>query len=67
MIKDVIRQKEHLTTKIFLEEPTVVGRVWTNFWWSWSLKVFSFGKGTEWLSALDLNSVSPGLNPQSGL
>ena len=30
MVKGVIRQKEHLTTKVFLEEPTVVGRVWTN-------------------------------------
>ena len=30
-------------------------------------KVFSFGNGSEWLSALDFNSVSPGLNPQSGL
>lgn len=30
-------------------------------------KVFSFGNGSEWLIPLDFNSVSPGLNPQSGL
>lgn len=26
-------------------------------------KVFSFGNESEWLSALDFNSVSAGLNP----
>ena len=30
-------------------------------------KVFSFGNGSEWVSGLDFKSVSPGLNPQSGL
>ena len=27
------------------------------------LKAFSFGNGSEWLSALDFNSVFPDLNP----
>lgn len=70
MVKGVIRQKEHLTIKVFLEEPTVVGRVWKKFLMKVKFKgskVFSFGNGSEWLIALDFNSVSPGLNPQSGL
>ena len=31
MVKGVIRQKEHLTTKTFLEEPTVVGKGMNKF------------------------------------
>lgn len=70
MVKGVIRQKEHLTTKTFLEEPTVVGKGMNKFLMKVKFKgskVFRFGNGSEWLSALDFNSVCPGLNPQSGL